>query len=219
MSSKFLNTATAIALIAAPAAWAGSLSVAPSEPEMAPMVAPVAAPYDWSGFYAGLSAGKTTGDFDITVTDPPAFSRNDLDGRSFGGFAGYNWQRGSLVYGLELALQDVDADLELNGQPRPNDHFNYIHDLKARIGFANDNMLFYAFGGYSMGEFEIAAGKFDANGSNLGLGVEMAFREDWLVGLEYIRRSLDGDFNPALVPEHTFDSNVDTIQLRIGYKF
>ena len=68
MSSKFLNTATAIALIAAPAAWAGSLSVAPSEPEMAPMVAPVAAPYDWSGFYAGLSAGKTTGDFDITVT-------------------------------------------------------------------------------------------------------------------------------------------------------
>ena len=212
MSSKFLNTATAIALIAAPAAWAGSLSVAPSEPEMAPMVAPVDAPFDWSGFYAGLSAGKTTGDFDITVTDPPAFSRNDLDGRSFGGFAGYNWQRGSLVYGLELALQDVDADLELNGEPRPDDHFNYLHDLKARIGFANDNMLFYAFGGYSMGEFEIAAGKVDANGSN--------FRENRLVGLEYIRRSLDGDFNPVLDgPEHTFDSKVDTIQLRVGYKF
>ena len=178
---------------------------------MAPVaVAPL--PYDWSGLYAGLSAGKTTGDFTYFGDGSETF---DLDGRSLGGFVGYNYQRGSMVYGLELALQDVDAELE----GYPTYHFNYVHDLKARIGFANDNMLFYAFGGYSKGEWENdTAGKFDADGPNMGLGVEMAFRENWLIGLEYIRRSLDGDFAPVS-PSESFDSDVDTIQLRVGYKF
>ncbi len=211
MKNAFLNTATAIALIAAPAAWAGSVA----EPEMEPMVAPVAvvpAPYDWSGFYAGLSAGKTSGDITYVGEGTETF---DLDGRSFGGFAGYNFQRGSLVYGLELALQDVDAEIETF----PDYHFNYVHDLKARIGFTNDNMLFYAFGGYSMGEWENGSdGTFDADGPNMGLGVEMAFRENWLVGLEYIRRNLDGDFG-TLFPGESFDADLDTVQLRVGYKF
>lgn len=213
MKNAFLNTATAIALIAAPAAWAGSVA----EPEMEPMVAPVvvaAAPYDWSGPYAGLSAGKSSGDLTLTFLQEGS-DTGDLDGRSFGGFAGYNWQNGSLVYGLELALQDVDAEVE----QEPAYHFNYAHDLKARLGYAYDNMLFYGFAGYTMGEFEVdGEGTWDADGPNFGLGVEMAFRENWLLGLEYIRRNLDGDFAPE-EPDLSFDADLDTIQLRVGYKF
>ncbi len=213
-----LTTTTALTLTLASAAWAGGLTEPQPEPVIAPMVEVAPAPYDWSGFYAGLSAGKTSGNFDY-IFGPGETEAADLDGRSFGGYAGYNWQRGSWVYGLELALQDVDAEIEYLGVAYPEEHFNYIHDLKARIGYANDNMLFYAFGGYSMGDYEIdGEGSWDANGPNMGLGVEMAFRENWLVGLEYIRRSLDGDFGPQ-EPGISFDSDVDTVQLRVGYKF
>lgn len=213
----FLTT-TALTLTLAPAAWAGSMAEALVEPMVAPVEVVAPAPYDWSGFYAGLSAGKTSGNFEY-IFGPGETESYDLDGRSFGVFAGYNWQRGNLVYGLELALQDVDAEQEDANFVYPEYHYNYIHDLKARIGYASDNMLFYAFGGYSMGEHqESDFGKFDANGPNIGLGVEMAFRENWLVGLEYIHRYLEGDLGPQ-EPGISFDSDVDTIQLRVGYKF
>ena len=45
----------------------------------------------------------------------------------------------------------------------------------------------------------------------------MAFRQNWLVGLEYIRRSVDGDL--TIFPDITFESELDTVQLRVGYKF
>lgn len=213
---KFTNMIAALAIVAAPAAWAGSLGETPTEPMMAPMAEAAPAPFDWSGFYVGLSAGKTTGDNTYLDGGSP-YESADLDGQSFGGFAGYNFQRGNLVYGLELALQKVDAEYAFNTQ----EHVSEAHDLKLRIGYAWDNLLFYAFGGFSRGEYQIdyaIDGSYDSDGTNYGIGADYAIRENWLVGLEYIHRSLDGSLAPDFASS-AFDHDIETIQLRVGFKF
>ena len=83
-----------------------------------PMPAPVAV-WNWDGFYLGLNGGyswgrsRTSVEYFNTATGlpivPPAGSITDatfkLDGGVFGGQAGYNWQSGSWVFGLEGDLQ------------------------------------------------------------------------------------------------------------------
>jgi outer membrane immunogenic protein len=70
---------------------------------------PRAAPVynDWTGFYLGVHGGYgwgkgTLDDVDITdVTDAP-FHNPKPKGGVFGGHAGYNWQTGRFVGGLEV---------------------------------------------------------------------------------------------------------------------
>lgn len=214
---KLTTTIAALAIIAAPAAWAGSLGETPTEPMMEPMAEAAPAPYDWSGFYAGLSAGKASGDFDYTIIgeSSPYFSE-EIDGKSYGIYGGYNFQNGNFVYGVELALQNVDASRDLV----PESKFKSAHDLKLRLGYANDNMLFYAFGGVTKATWQNDSGgisEHDMDGTNMGVGVEMAFRENWLFGFEAIRRDLDGDLAPNF--NENIDATFNTVQLRVGYKF
>lgn len=207
-------TTTALTLTLAPAAWAGSMAEAPVEPMVAPVAVVAPAPYDWSGFYVGLSAGRASGDFTYYGEGYGSDPFDLEDGDSLGGFAGYNFQRGNWVYGLELAMQNVDPALE----GFPTYQFDTMNDLKARIGYANNNVLFYAFGGISQGDWTNGAfGNFDADGTNMGVGAEMVFWGNWLGGIEYIHRSVDGDFLPG--SDETFDSDFGTLQLRVGYKF
>jgi outer membrane immunogenic protein len=78
----------------------------------APVVAPVS---NWSGFYVGgnLGYGWGNGNTDVSFLPSPAdFGVNNttLGVRSTGvvggAQAGYNWQMGSLVTGVEADIQD-----------------------------------------------------------------------------------------------------------------
>jgi outer membrane immunogenic protein len=78
--------------------------------------------YNWSGFYVGGNLGGAWGDFDantttvfspigyFATTSPPAINavgaqHIHASGFTGGGQAGYNWQAGSIVYGIEV---DID---------------------------------------------------------------------------------------------------------------
>lgn len=209
-------TSIALTLTLAPATWAGSMAETPAEPMMEPMVEVAPAPFDWSGFYAGLSAGKSTGDFDY-LEDSVSYEAHDLTGTSMGAFAGYNLQRGNFIYGLELALQRDVA--EQDGFP----DYNYprVDDAKLRLGYAFDNIMVYGFVGRSRGEFHYfgTGTDYSATGNNYGVGADMVFNENWLVGLEYISRELEGDYDGDFGSEFTHKGDINTIQLRVGYKF
>src|SRR3954454_2534468 len=63
-------------------------------------VQPVPTAYDWSGFYAGVDGGWASGW--SHWSDPIAgSSRTRSSGGLLGGHMGYNWQRGSVVFGVE----------------------------------------------------------------------------------------------------------------------
>src|SRR5262245_28627406 len=113
MHSKrcLLATASTLAMLGA----IGLPALAADLPTRAPvMKAPLAeAPFSWAGFYIGLQGGYGWLDAKQTiVSDALALgicSTSGLvdscslrtGGGVFGGFAGYNWQSGNIVFGVE----------------------------------------------------------------------------------------------------------------------
>src|SRR5437899_10016566 len=74
--------------------------------------APVAAIYDWTGFYVGVNAGIGVGR-DLTTISAPATNFTEISYQSpFGALggvqAGYNWQAGHWVFGVEADIQGAD---------------------------------------------------------------------------------------------------------------
>ncbi len=125
---------------------------APAPIEMAPVST-------WAGPYAGLSMGYGFGGSVAGATGGPI---TGASGWVFGGFAGYNWQHGGFVYGLE-------ADLGYNGVNGGNGTTYFRNgmegSLRARLGYAaTDNVLLYATAG-GMGTQQMI---FDGAGSATG---------------------------------------------------
>lgn len=115
----------------------------------APFVAPVTS---WTGFYVGGHLGGAWSDGSASVTEhffcaavegdtpctppPPKTYHKDLSGWGVigGVHAGYNLQRGHTVFGVE-------------GDVSFGDKIDYLASARARLGWAEDNWLFYATGG------------------------------------------------------------------------
>jgi outer membrane immunogenic protein len=164
-------------------------ALAADMPAKAPRAAPLQAIYNWSGFYAGANIGYGWGhaDADATATitaiglglntgnnfitpgsgDASASSNGLLGGLQ----AGYNWQGGSWVYGLEGDFQatgqrddGVFASTALLGATingvvatstvtnRTTYKLPWFGTARGRIGYAVDRWLLYATGGLAFGE-------------------------------------------------------------------
>lgn len=157
-----------------------------------PVKAPpiVAAPYNWTGFYAGVNAGYAWGGSnDIGVASNPLFVNTtnfgnpilvsiaatggtttlspDSNGFIGGVQAGYNWQSGSIVTGIEadfqgLAHNDSSATLTsvLTAPNSPlvtnitaSQQLDWLGTLRGRLGFtATPTLLAYVTGGLAYGE-------------------------------------------------------------------
>ena len=183
---------------------------------MEPMAEVAPAPYDWSGFYAGLSAGKSSGDFGFIFQDTGAeYLTTDINGNSTGLFAGYNFQNGNFVYGVELAINKLNAEFEYAPVLSIEDPM----DLKFRVGYAWDDLLLYGFAGATRANYNYGflSTDYDINGTNFGLGVDWGMTDNWLIGVEYIDRQLDGDYAGDFDEDTRADFS--TVQLRVGYKF
>jgi hypothetical protein len=105
--------------------------------------------YDWTGPYAGLSAGSTWGrthwTFQGNTVDP------DYAGVLVGGQAGYNFQRGRYVWGIEADAGWSNARGAISCPNQPllyscNDDVDTLGSLTARFGYTWGRALFYAKG-------------------------------------------------------------------------
>lgn len=175
-----------------------------------PYVAPAAAaPADWTGFYAGLGYGRSSGDIDFIPAPAQALD----DGTASSVFLGYLWQRNTLVYGAELAYTKLN-DATVTGF---TDEVDRSVDLKGRLGFAANRAMFYGVLGYSMASYDEGVGDWDPSGMSYGVGVDYLATNRLVVGLEYLARDLNGDNPDGLGQE--VDIDLDTISLRVGFKF
>src|SRR5712664_4156740 len=104
MNHKFWGS---IGLLASIVAGAGAAGAADLPVKAPPKMVPSASVYlyDWTGFYIGVHGGGGFGDnkFDMkpTLTRKPS-------GGLVGGHAGYNWQYGNVVGGLEVDFDGAD---------------------------------------------------------------------------------------------------------------
>src|ERR1700744_4420967 len=97
----------ASAMLAPATAYAADLSPAAPEPQ-APIE--VVLPFSWTGFYAGVNAGYGFGGNDRAGVHLDNVFLGDVGTLENSGFlggvqAGYNYQTGSFVFGLEAEFQ------------------------------------------------------------------------------------------------------------------
>lgn len=202
-----LLAATAALALSAGIAHAGGLAV-PVEPEVmpaAPALAPMAR-FDWTGPYAGLnlSYGRAQHGTDTL----PGFWPNG-SGFGAGALAGYNWQSGNTVFGLEghVSAQRMRGSTEITTSPlgavgTVRTDLNTLASLRGRVGFAADRTLFFVSAGPAAGRVNHTAvdlGLSESNtvhGAMVGVGVEQALAGGLSVrgDLEHYRfRSRDFD--------------------------
>ena len=186
-----------------------------------PMVA--AAVYDWTGFYVGLNAGYGWGRSNLDTAVVGGFGSPNqalvsaLDtlklspsGFTGGGQAGYNWQSGNWVFGVE-------ADFEYFGlrasQTTPSvfvggGNFAVFNQVKTdwlftarpRVGYAFARSLLYVTGGVAVTDIKYTSNLIDPvfgtsnaasttqtkAGWTVGAGWEYAFLNNWSAKLEYL---------------------------------
>jgi outer membrane immunogenic protein len=170
MKSLILAATTAALLGSASFAFAADL------PVKAPVAQPIAPP-SWTGFYIGAHGGwawSEQNDWSIGSTGEGLMGQGKLSGGLAGGQFGYNWQMGSLVFGLQgdgswanihgnatnNSIGNPDGRCWSGGDQTANCSTNIkgMGNLTARIGFLPlPNTLFY--------------GKFGVNWSALDFGV------------------------------------------------
>ncbi|WOH82955.1 porin family protein [Bradyrhizobium sp. BEA-2-5] len=135
--------------------------------------------YSWAGPYLGGNIGYEWGSVDNNPSKPSGF---------VGGVqAGYNFQNGPWVFGVEGDIQAAGADDTFAPWKFSNPWFG---TLRGRAGYAVNNVLFYATGGLAFGElrgetFGITESHTNA-GFTVGAGAEMGFAPHWSAKIEYL---------------------------------
>ncbi|MFZ3227957.1 MAG: outer membrane beta-barrel protein [Xanthobacteraceae bacterium] len=192
--------------------------------------APYPSPYsNFAGFYIGGLAGGAWGTFDTSTStaEVPGGEINSgtiaafnaagpqsiKPGSFIGGFdAGYNWQVGNYLAGVEgdiewLHLSGSAVSGPLSFVPPPgtftitsNADIDWLATLRGRLGFTSGNWLFYATGGAAFttlhGNFQFSETFFNSaetasvsaakTGYTVGGGVETYLWQHWSVKAEYL---------------------------------
>lgn len=172
----------AVGVLAISVISASAADLAPAPYTKAPAAAEA---YNWTGFYVGGNEGYGWGSGNITGTtvapgifipaDAAAIStaaspRLHADGITGGGQAGYNWQTGAAVFGVEADMNVFHLRGTTSGTyPFPSTlpggaigpptlffsstssvSTDWLFTGRGRIGWANDNWLLYATGGVAV---------------------------------------------------------------------
>ena len=182
----------------------------------------VVAYYNWTGFYVGINGGYGWGD---SNWDSPAVS-NKPKGWLAGGTIGYNYQVGSIVYGLEgdydwADIKDSVACLGTTCETKNS----WLATARVRIGYAFDRWLPYITGGGAFGNVKataagIASASHTNTGWTVGGGVEYAFLANWSAKIEYLYvdlGSFDTGFTAPVADNVSLKENI--IRAGLNYKF
>lgn len=189
----------------------------------APAPAPVveAAPtFVWTGGYVGLQGGGGWLNSDLSV--PGASASRDFNGGLFGAFAGYNYQQGDWVLGIE-------GDVTYNWNDKTFNVFGASTDagtdasgsVRGRVGYTfNEKALLYATGGWAVtrGFVDVAGApkeKETFNGWTIGAGVDYGFTNSVFGRAEYRYN----DFGDKDVGGVDVDLDQHQFTVGVGVKF
>src|SRR5712691_4772489 len=189
--------------------------------------------YNWGGLYAGGNLGGGTGRTTFSVAAPGLFTTTSDEIRGFvgGGQAGYNWQFGPLVAGVEADAQFSHQQNGVNvfGVQFTNS-LDWFSTLRGRVGYAMDEWLFYVTGGggYAGTQASVSlAGWASTSDARpiwvVGLGVETQIWDRWTGRLEYLYFDGGSVSNSFAVPGGTLTlSNAvhdNVIRTGLNYHF
>jgi opacity protein-like surface antigen len=190
-----------------------------------PPSVPVVAPYDWSGLYVGGNFGGawTSGSLNIPGNNFYGGLTEFIGGVQ----AGYNFQAGNFLYGVEGTFDWATFDHPTLPTPTLGSvSQDCIATAAGRFGVVADRWLVY--GKLGAGWVHSSAilnfpsvswnGSSTKDGFLIGGGIEYGFKPHWTVGLEYDYLAL-ADWNSPTVPTVALNRDVQMVTARINYKF
>ena len=215
--------------------------------------------YDWTGFYLGANGGYGWGEKEsvivttfLTGTGVVNVSEvGDLKPEGFfgGGQAGYNFQSGPVVFGIEGDIQLSDIDDDFSTTIRDNfydgsEDIDWFGTVRGRLGWGMDRALLYVTGGIAFADVDLKVdftdtlGRVSAlrdsgtrTGYVLGAGGEWAFSDRWSAKLEYQfldfgSESMDAQVHgpqlpvqPLIHSTNEIDTQIHTIRLGVNFQF
>ena len=184
-------------------------------PVAAPVIAPITA-YNWTGFYAGANIG---GEWLRDKMNDGVVAPTVTPGSVTGGVqAGYNFQTGPWVLGVET---DVGYGHPVKSSSIGRVEKDWSGSVRARAGYAFDNVLLYGTGGLAWANFKLDDSATPVRrttaraGWTLGAGAEYAVTKNISVKGEY----LYADYGKANVGVVSHDLSDHTVRVGVNYKF
>lgn len=219
----------------------GASAMAADMPVKAPPMAPPQ--WSWQGFYLGAFAGGMFGYDSTARNDTTQVVNTRTSGGTVGGLAGFNYQAGMVVLGLEGDLGWANANGSTNyisatsGAPEiETDHSSYSGHARARLGFAFGQYLPFIAGGAAFTNNQVTlqhlaplrpAQSITDNlvGGSIGAGLDAMFTQNWVGRVEYIfdfygqqtfgfNAATAGEFSDRLVT-----TQQQTVRAALIYKF
>ena len=210
-------------------AFAADLPTHKAPPMMQPVYAPPA--FSWTGFYIGVNGGYGYGGLSDT-------NFGNASGGVVGGTAGYNYQIGQFVGGVE-------GDLDWTGMSKSNAYVNGVAPLAAgtnkfstdematarlRAGFAVDRALFFVTGGWAGIQTNASFTDINngitgsqsvwRNGAVIGGGIEYAFTNNISAKGEYLYAPMASQTYFAGTPDAENNKlAVSLFRVGVNYKF
>jgi outer membrane immunogenic protein len=204
--------------------------------------------YNWTGAYAGFSAGYGWGSSGQSDTGIPCeflltceiitFDGSyPVKGGLFGGTLGYSWQQGSWVSGIEadFSLSHVAGSSDNCGANSSAPHacgsnMESFGTIRGRLGYAmgpNGGWLPYVTGGLALGEIKSWDAFWPASSSDLragwtvGGGIETILAANLTLKLEYLYADLGHWQAFAVVPgvPETVSFRANILRAGIDYAF
>jgi outer membrane immunogenic protein len=176
----------------------------------------------WTGAYVGVHAGGAFGKFSAS-----GFSQQ-ISGIAGGLHAGYNWQSGNMVYGLE-------GDADLSGAKKTFKYASgsseevtngFLGSLRGRVGFTTGSALFYGTGGVAFATLKDTYTSFAGGSASfsdtrtgyvLGLGMDYAISSSMSARIEGLHYGFKDAFKDNIGSGLKYDANV--VRAGISYKF
>jgi len=184
---------------------------------VAPLTVIEPAGTDWGGLYVGGMYTFETGNWE-GFDENSSFGNWEAEGEKYGAFAGYNIQRGALVYGGELAYSVGDTTFTALQPGSDGNTSDTFLDAKARLGYVLNDILIYGVAGGSWATSETSGNPpIELDGFNYGAGAQMKFGNGMFAGVEYLIRDLAGD-NP-INPDISYEYVNQSLELRAGWQF
>jgi outer membrane immunogenic protein len=223
MILKLLKAGVATLALVAACAAAEAADMPIKAPYYKGPIRSVVSYYNWTGFYAGINAGYGFGTSDWSAAGVTVKPKGFLAG----GTLGYNWQMGSLVYGIEgdWDWADVKGSATCVVVLTCETKNTWLATARGRLGYAFDRWLPYVTGGAAFGNVKatLDPAGFSASktelGWTVGAGIEYAMFGNWTAKLEYLYVDLGSfDTGPApLVNNVSFKENI--VRAGLNYKF
>lgn len=154
--------------------------------------------YDWSGFYMGVQFGMGTGKVETSDGTSKISERFSQGDNTTGGvLAGWNYQTGNIVYGLEGGLSINEIKANHNGSTIAYHNSDYVWHAEARgkLGYSFGRFLPYVHAGVLVGEFyqQSAPGAFGPSakmktvyGYTAGAGIDVRIAPKISIRSEYV---------------------------------